>query len=352
MPMFDGLNCDCFVMELQLRHLVDSALLEQAEMSSGEVSIHDLYREFATLEAQGKLMALDMEERRWVYARDALPTELEEEPRSSWKKLTRVCISETYEYMKKSGITSLRTIEWKYCTNLVVLKLDFEYELSGVLNFKDLIRLRSLTVKTGGGISASKFSIEGLEGLKSLTYFKMVCGCGDRGAYVGQLPAALKVLEVDAAVVFERDVLALCTNLVSLKLRNVYTSDLDLRSCTSLQKVELTSIEALEIVRLGPSSLQSLNISGCWKLVEVCGLDRLVGLLSLVLIENRKLSKLPSLTALKRLHTLKCSCLDIDEVPGLDGLVGLKSLSLSDCRRLSKLPSLTGLQCLRELKYL
>ena len=90
---------------------------------------------------------------------------------------------------------------------------------------------------------------------------------------------------------------------------------------------------------------------GAGRLVEVCGLDRLVGLLSLVLTENGKLSKLPSLTALKRLHTLECNCLDIDEVPGLDGLVGLKSLSLSHCKRLSKLPSLTGLQCLRKLEY-
>jgi hypothetical protein len=147
MPMCDGLCCDCFVMELQLQHLVDSALLEHAEMRYGEVSIHDLYLEFARLEAQGKLMVLDMEERRWVYARDARPTELEEEPRSSWKKLTRVCISGTSEYMKKSGITSLTTIEWKYCMNLVVLKLDFEYELSGVLNCKDLIRLRGLPVQ-------------------------------------------------------------------------------------------------------------------------------------------------------------------------------------------------------------
>ena len=349
MPMSDGLYCDCFVMELQLRHLVDSALLEHAEMRYGEVSIHDLYLEFARLEAQGKLMVLDMEERRWVYARDARPTELEEEPRSSWKKLTRVCISGTSVYMKKSGITSLTTIEWKYCTNLVVLKLHFDYGLSGVLNLKDLIRLRSLSVRAIRGLSECKFSIEGLEGLKSLTYFKMVGGLDYGGAYVGQLPAALKVLQVHAVVVFERDVLALCTNLVSLKLKNVHTSDLDLRSCTSLQEVELTNIEALEIVRLGPNSLQSLNIRGCRELVEVCELDRMVGLLSLVLGWNRKLSKLPSLTALKRLHTLECNCLDIDEVPGLDGLVGLKSLSLCGCRRLWKLPSLTGLQYLRKL---
>jgi hypothetical protein len=236
-------------------------------MSSGKVSIHDLYREFATLEAQGKLMASDMEKREWVYARDALPTEMVEEPRDSWKKLTRVCIAKTYGSMNKSMITNLRTIGWKYYTHLVILKLDNLCELSGVLNFKDLIRLRSLTVRIGGGgLSVSKFSIEGLEGLKSLTYFKMSLDWVDSEIYVGQLPAALKVLEVAAAVVFERDVLALCTNLVSLKLIYVDTSDLDLRSCSSLQKVDLTDIKGLEIVRLGPS-VQSLDISGCMKLV-------------------------------------------------------------------------------------
>ena len=445
MPMFDGLNYDCFVMELQLQHLVDSALLEDVEMRYGKVSMHDLYREFATLEAQGKLMALDMEERRWVFARDALPIELEDEPRSSWKLLTRVLISETHE---ESRIMSVRTIEWKYCTNLVVLNLDYLYGFSGVWNFKDLIRLRSLTVHTyerqfpaskwsiegleglksltyfkvvdinfghvGYGrahvgqlpaalkvlevdapavferdilalctnlvslklnivksadldlrscaslqkvklaiidpleIFASKLSIEGLEGLKTLTYFKMVCGHPE--VYVGQLPTALKVLKVKAPVVFERDFLALCTNLVSLKLTYVNTSDLDLRSCTSLQNVKLAFIMELEIVRLGPS-LQSLVICDCSALVEGCGLDRLVGLLSLVLIDNPKLSKLPSLIGLKRLHTLECDPSEIDEVPGLDGLVGLESLSLSGCRRLSKLPSdLTGLQCLSLLR--
>ena len=443
MPMFDGLNCDCFVMELQLRHLVDSALLEDVEMSSGEVSIHDLYREFAELEAQGKLMALDMEERRWVYARGALPTEMEDEPKSSWKKLTRVCIAGTDENMDRSSITSVRTIEWKYCTNLVVLKLVKLYALSGILNFKDLIRLRSLTVKTKLGRSPSKFSIEGLEGLKfltyfkmyfdrgfggygeseayvgqlpaalkvlevdapvvferdflalctnlvslklrevnttdldlrscaslqnvelaniqplersasklsiegleglkTLTYFKMVCVRGDREAYVGQLPAALKVLQVEAAVVFERDFLALCTNLVSLKLSDVNTADLNLRSCTSLQDVELIDIERLKIVRLGPS-LQSLYIYCCSELVEVCGLDRLVGLLSLVLNWNQKLSKLPNLSGLEQLEVIDASeNSQLTSLQGLGDLRALTILKLSSCESLCRLSNMSKL---------
>jgi Leucine-rich repeat (LRR) protein len=114
--------------------------------------------------------------------------------------------------------------------------------------------------------------------------------------------------------------------------------------------VELTFIKGLEIVRLGPS-LQSLDISWCQLLVEVCGLDRLVSLLSLTLTGNEKLLKLPSLTGLTRLHTLQIMDLEIDDVPGLDSLVGLKSLILSSCNRVQpKLPSdLTGLQCLRKL---
>ena len=52
------------------------------------------------------------------------------------------------------------------------------------------------------------------------------------------------------------------------------------------------------------------------------------------------------------LHTLRCLLLDIDDVLGVEGLVGLKSLILMDCQRLSKLPSdHIGLQCLREFEY-
>ena len=349
MPVSDGLNCDCFVMELQLQHLVESALLEHPEMMSGKlVSIHDLYLEFAILEAQGKLMALDMEERRWVYARDAFPTEMEDEPRSSWKKLTRVCISKTLPDKMIFGIMGVSAIEWKYCTNLVVLKLDRLSELAGILNFKDLKRLKSLTVEIPDVFPGHEISIEGLEGLRTLTYFQLYGGIVDV-SYVGKLPAALKVLVVSARLEVERELLVLCTNLVSLKLTVVRTAELDLKSCTSLEKVELEMLDELKVLELGPS-LQSVDLSWCLELVEVCGLDRPLGLLSLQLVENWKLSKLSNLSGLKRLHTLVCHGLDIDEVPGLDGLVGLKSLKLSNCRRLSKLPSLTGLHCLWELK--
>ena len=258
MPMSYGSNC-CFVKKLQLQNLVDNALLEHAETMSWEVSIHDLYREFAEKEAQGKLMAVeDMEKRTWVYARDAFPTEMEDELRSIWKNLTRVCISETYAHKKESRIRGVSAIEWKYCTNLVVLKLDGLSELCGNLNFKDLKRLRSLTVVTTA-YSHLKFSIEGLEGLESLTYFRMHCGADFRQAYVGKLPAALKVLELSGCgIEFMWKGFALCTNLVSLKLRGVRTSDFGLIGCYSLEKVELGRNGGLEILELGIPSVGQL----------------------------------------------------------------------------------------------
>ena len=165
----------------------------------------------------------------------------------------------------------------------------------------------------------------------------------------------------------------------TVNLCRVQTSELDLKSCTSLEKLLLEAVEGLEVLKLGPSlqsvdisgcsslekveldrnkglevlelgpSLQSLSITGCSELVEVCGLHRPLGLLSLKLGANRKLSKLSNLSGLKCLHTLECHGLDIEEVPGLDGLVGLKSLRVSDCGRLSKFPTLTRLHCLRKL---
>ena len=66
-------------------------------------------------------------------------------------------------------------------------------------------------------------------------------------------------------------------------------------------------------IRAQPTIVQ---FKSCLDLVDVCGLDRLLGLLSLKLVGNRKLWKLSNLSGLKRLHTLECIDLDIDEVPG------------------------------------
>ena len=320
MPMSDGINCECFVMELQLQHMVDCALLVHAEMGSGEVTIHELYRKFVVMEAQGKLMVSD--KRRWVYARDGLPTKMEE--------VTRVCMEET----------TPRAIEWTNCKNLVVLKL---YDLSGFpeeLDFKALSQLRSLTVKTGVPCQTN-FTIKGLKDLKTLKYIYVHCDADDTEsrAYMGKLPAALQVLRLSGSVDWQRHfsfldgvgIFSLCNNLVSLKFHNIYGPKiLLLKSCTSLNEVELTKVRDLRVFESGPS-IQSLHIRECPKLQEVFGLEHLAGLLSLNLKRNDDLWRVSN----KPVKTLQC--------------VGLESLTICYSRYLMTLPRFTRIQCLRFL---
>ena len=40
---------------MELQELKDKGLLEDVDMGSGKVNMHDLYKEFAVLEAKGKL---------------------------------------------------------------------------------------------------------------------------------------------------------------------------------------------------------------------------------------------------------------------------------------------------------
>ncbi|KAG0584041.1 hypothetical protein KC19_3G180800 [Ceratodon purpureus] len=79
----------------------------------GLVETHDLYREFAKLETQGKVdQSVNFEKRRWVYYEDTNPTELEMTPsHRCWQNLTRIAIVESTS--TKDG-PSLQGIEWVY----------------------------------------------------------------------------------------------------------------------------------------------------------------------------------------------------------------------------------------------
>jgi hypothetical protein len=78
--MFDGVVCGG-VLEWQLDCLKRRGLLQDVDLASGEVRMHDLYREFAELEVRGKLdKSADLEKRRWGYVDDGDLSELESSP--------------------------------------------------------------------------------------------------------------------------------------------------------------------------------------------------------------------------------------------------------------------------------
>jgi hypothetical protein len=55
------------VLEWQLDRLKGKGLLQDVDLTSGVISVHDLYIEFVELELQGKLdESTDLKDRRWV----------------------------------------------------------------------------------------------------------------------------------------------------------------------------------------------------------------------------------------------------------------------------------------------
>ncbi|KAG0562058.1 hypothetical protein KC19_9G114400 [Ceratodon purpureus] len=340
---------------VQLQRLKDKGLLEDVDVASGAFSTHDLYREFAKLEVQGKLKGGSFQCRRFVYA-NSHPSELEMMPSGGvWENLIRVGIEEEgRDRDEDCGISSLQGIQWRYCSNVVVLKVDGLMHLKGVLNLKGLSCLRSLDlydlVEPGG--------VEGLEDLNNLTYFRwFVERARSKNAsrpHLGQLPGSLKVLLVErVGVTVGRDVFARCTSLCNLALGNIRAHDgIDFGRCSSLQTLALRKIEGLqELTGLRTECLHSLRIRDCDDLRDVSGLEHSFRLRKLVLEGNSLLEEVLDVQKLTRLQILRIdSCDGISEVWGLDSLRQLRELKCWGLPNLSGLPSLSGLQHLHHLQ--
>ncbi|KAG0606693.1 hypothetical protein M758_9G160600 [Ceratodon purpureus] len=341
---------------VQLQGLKDKGLLEDVDVTSGKFSTHDLYGEFAKLEVQGKLKGGSFQSRRFVYA-NSHPSELEMMPSGGvWENLIRVGVEEEGRVPEEDrGISSLHGIQWRYCSNVVVLKLDGIESVKGVLNLKGLICLRSLELseleKLGG--------VEGLEDLVNLTYFRWFSEKGWSGnaisPHLGQLPGSLKVLEVLlVGATVGRDVFARCTNLCNLTLMNILAHDgIDFGRCSSLQTLDLLDIEGLtELTGLRTECLHSLQIQGCDDFWDASGLEHLVCLRELFLEQNSENSlseeEVLDVQKLTGLQILRIAACGTSEVRGLDSLRQLREL---ECRfsPLIELPSLSGLQHLHRL---
>ncbi|KAG0562037.1 hypothetical protein KC19_9G112400 [Ceratodon purpureus] len=331
---------------VQLQRLRDKGLLEDVDFTSGKYSMHDVYREFAKLEVQGKLKGGSFQSRRFVHANSHIPSELEMMPSGGvWENLIRVGIEEERRFREEDcGFASLHGIQWIYCSNVVVMKLKRIKCLKGVLNLKGLSCLRSLDlsdlVKLGG--------VEGLEDLNNLTYFRWSSiFFGSKNAirpHLGQLPGSLKVLEVvGVGATLGRDVFARCTNLCNLTLEHILAHDgLDFGRCSSLQTLALWDIEGLqELTGLRTECLHSLRIQGCHDLRDASGFQHSVGLLDLVLDGNDLSDEVLNVQELTSLQVLKIGwCDGISEVRGLDSLRQLRILKCWYLPNLRELPSL------------
>ncbi|KAG0568920.1 hypothetical protein KC19_6G051900 [Ceratodon purpureus] len=341
---------------VQLQRLKDKGLLEDVDVTTGKFSMHDLYREFAKLEVQGKLKGGSFQSRRFVYANSCLPSELEMMPSGGvWENLSRVGIEEGWDADEDRGISSLQGILWRYCSNVVVLKLERLYSLEGVLNLKGLSCLRSLDlrelVKLGG--------VEGLKDLVNLTYFWWCSEYDWEGdpynrPHLGQLPGSLKVLQVqDVGASLGRDVFARCTSLCNLTLVDILADDgIDFGPCSSLLILDLRNIKGLQgLTGLRTECLDSVRIQHCDDLRDVTGFEHSVCLRELFLEGCSLFEEVLDVQKLIGLQILRIdSCDWISEVRGLDSLRQLRELECCSLPNLSELPSLSGLQHLHRLE--
>ncbi|KAG0606381.1 hypothetical protein M758_9G136500 [Ceratodon purpureus] len=340
---------------VELQRLKDKGLLEDVDVTSGEFSTHDLYREFAKLEVQGKLKGGSFQSRRFVYGNSHIPSELEMMPSGGvWENLIRVGIEKERRIPDENpGISGLEGIQWRYCSNVVVLKLDGIKSLKGVLNLKGLSCLRCLECwlhKLGG--------VEGLEDLVNLTYFRWFSeGVWEEDAirpHLGQLPGSVKVVQVaGVGAILERDVFARCTSLCNLRLSDIRAHNgIDFGRCSSLLTLDLCKIEGLtELTGLRTECLDSVRIQDCNDLRDASGLEHSIRLRELILEGNSLLEEVLDVQKLTGLQILRIGwCDGISEVRGLDSLRQLRELKCLFLPNLSGLPSLNGLQHLHHLQ--
>ena len=124
----------------------------------------------------------------------------------------------------------------------------------------------------------------------------------------------------------------------------------DLSGLTRLQKLDLSYCIALkELPDLsGLTSLQTLNLSCCIALKELSDLSGLTRLQKLDLSRCEALEQLPDLSGLTSLQTLNLSCCEALKELSLSGLTSLQTLNLFGCKTLKEL-SLSGLTSLQTL---
>ncbi|KAG0570622.1 hypothetical protein KC19_6G175800 [Ceratodon purpureus] len=245
---------------IRVQRLKERGLVEDVDMGAQEVYMHDLYREFANLEASGKLKDLDFEERKWAYYKDSNPTELLEMTPSPgcWQNLTRVGV--VTDWVGNRPL-SLEGIEWTNMSNVVVLKLCFNRwaaPFTGNLDLKGLRCLKSLELFN----YSPRNTLDGLQDLKHLVYFKWHNTVESKEVFLRKLPASLKVLVLDGKKIsLGSGVFDLCSNLAKLQLRNCGAGNLDFRNRPSLKHLELFRLHHVSegVSKLSLDGLQDLR---------------------------------------------------------------------------------------------
>jgi Leucine-rich repeat (LRR) protein len=310
---------------LQLQALKAKSLLEDIGDGFYGVTFHDLYLEFAKLEA--KRGSLDVRRWVWYHKEVAYPTDLARVPPGNcWPNLERVFVdhSDRFSELRLSGDHdrwrgTVEGIKWQHFSNTVVLHLFIG--INEVLDLRGLQCLRSLQLEwnsasgyKGGGklIGLGELRILGWLELNNIHYIP----CFEE---IGQL-TMLEVLRLDTKC----DSIGCEKRPVSQQLEV-----LNLDKCFQLRELVLKCgcLKAFpDLSRL--ISLRKVLFQHCDSARDVLGLSsQMSSLQKLFLINCKSLCRCPGLADLVSLQELFVEMCPRIEFPGLHKLTNLGRLT-------------------------
>ncbi|KAG0569871.1 hypothetical protein KC19_6G122400 [Ceratodon purpureus] len=362
----------------RLNELRKRSLLEELGDGRSRIGMHDLWREFAVMEARRG----EEESSHWVYefnvggGRGGRAAESCMDD-GGWENLRRISID-------NSRVTC---VNFTHCSKVTVLRLDDVNVANEVLDLRPLGRLKSLEIVSSEAFGRNflgdsdydlkVYGIGELTNLVILSWLSVPNGSLSAVAEIARL-TNLRILQlrshysVKATTSTTLDLQRLrylqvmsvsVAGMVSISGFSAMMTDLrflDLGRCSELKScVGVGDVDGLEVLILCGEleelpnlqklrTLRKLDIRGCSSLKAVPGLGSLVYLRELR--GNRSLRELPDMSKLTMLEVLDLSeCGELKCISGLGDLVALRVLSVN-CRSLHDVPSLERLVELDEVK--
>ncbi|KAG0613625.1 hypothetical protein M758_6G117100 [Ceratodon purpureus] len=316
----------------RLNELRKRSLLEELGDGRSRIGMHDLWREFAVMEARRG----EEESSHWVYEVDVGGGRAAESfmQGGGWENLRRICI-------KWSDVTC---VNFTHCSKVTVLRLEDVSFANEVLDLRPLGRLKSLEIDSGRinpetflGDSVYDLKVYGIGELTNLVVLSWLYVCN------GSLSAVAEI-----------------ARLTNLRFLQLGTADRSVNATTSttldlqrLRYLQMVSVEFAGMVSISGFSammtdLRFLDLGGCGELKSCVGVGDVDGLEVLLLNGCCKLEELPNLQKLRRLRKLDIKgCSSLIAVPGLGSLVSLRELRGN--RSMNELPDMSELRKLEVL---
>ncbi|KAG0577117.1 hypothetical protein KC19_5G132000 [Ceratodon purpureus] len=317
----------------QLRHLKRKSLLEELGDGTTIVGVHDLWREFAKVEAN----AWKNKSPPWLYEIWESEDQESKLHDGGWKKLQRISIRGD-----RNSTTTVKSIDFSNCSKVTVLKLVCVNVEENALNLGLLNRLKSLRIEC----RFDEYLVQEMKSLENLKILSWNITGSLPSTTIITFPPKLQVLRLTC---YDREYKH---QIHATHETSSTRPTLDLGGLRSLQEARIDFSGKVHISGLSSemTKLRILNLRGCYCLPSLPGVGNTIGMTTLILDNCKSLKMLPRLQMLTKLRRLGIAyCESLTAVPGLGSLVALELLHAFRCESLHELPDVSSLTKLRIL---